>query len=108
MKPREWWIETEEGVALDVFTSPIGESENQIHVIEKSAYDELKALLKDHENDWKRIQDAERKCDELKEALLEIHTKLIPKIPRMDGRASWTIQQRFIDYVVSSVLKGHE
>lgn len=40
-----------------------------VHVIEKSAFD---ALAKDHDDDWKRIQDAERKCDELKSTYDEL------------------------------------
>lgn len=40
----------------------------------------------------------------LVEALEEIHKKLVPKIPRMDGKESWTPQQKFIDEIVTEAL----
>ena len=43
-------------------------------------------------------------CGVLREALEELHKKLTPKIPRMDGKESWTIQQKFIDKVTSEAL----
>lgn len=42
--------------------------------------------------------------EELSLALNEIHRKLTPKIPRMDGKESWTISQRFIDDTVTQAL----
>lgn len=54
-KPREWWID--EGHMDDDYSCVSSEPvENCIHVIEKSAYDKLKGLQKDHEDDWKRIE----------------------------------------------------
>lgn len=73
-EPREFWIEETEG--------PLGlpqykvygwqtHAQKEIHVIEyidfnrvKAERDELAALLKDRDDDWKRIQDAERSRDE--------------------------------------------
>lgn len=43
-------------------------------------------------------------CGVLREALEELHKKLTPKIPIMDGKESWTIQQKFIDKVTSEAL----
>ncbi len=41
---------------------------------------------------------------ELVDALHEIHIKLTPKMPRVDGKDSWSPQQKFIDTTVTAAL----
>lgn len=39
----------------------------------RAEVDRLKGLQKDHEDDWKRIQDSERECERLKAELLSLN-----------------------------------
>lgn len=59
---------------LEYATTCTVNAEARLHL----TLDELTALKKDHEQeqDWKRIQDAERECERLKEAL-----SYLPKVP---------------------------
>lgn len=52
----------------------------------------------------KALQHERENVARLSEALNELHLKLVPKLLRMDGRESWTIQQRFIDDVATRAL----
>ena len=87
-EPREWIIQK----YMRVYPRPNSPPGNQmvfvidgpevvdkVRVVEKSAYDALKAelarikgLLKDHEDDWKRIQDAERALEKA-QAEIEVY-----------------------------------
>lgn len=63
-KPREWFINPVAKYKCEVNEDGIGLTGNEIHVVEHSAYiakcEELAGIRKDHMDDWKRIQDAER------------------------------------------------
>lgn len=86
MTPREWWISDPPDSDIDeecmVSSRDVGyyENERDVKVIEYGLYaqmraerdilaDQLASITKDHKNDWKRIQDAERKCERLEKAL---------------------------------------
>lgn len=56
-----------------------------------------------------RVRDRLKAALELaKESLEQIHKKLTPCIPKMDGRDSWQIHQRFIDDVYIKATKAIE
>lgn len=79
-KPREFWLNPNPDNRGWSAGKPDEWAFPPIHAIEFSAYEamraraeaaeakvaSLEALAKDHEDDWKRIQDAERKLDQLR------------------------------------------
>ncbi len=83
-EPREFWIGFGKRTKRpDCVLEYDREVYGDIHVIEKSAYDALKAendrlkcLHKDHEDDWKRIQDTERRYDKLIQKLVDALNKI--------------------------------
>src|SRR5271165_2186879 len=108
MKPREWFIVEDSNGEGDAFAynDSCVHSEIDIHVIDNSAYLELqdvmtlqnsilnrsrdqlvkelaeaRSLLKDHQDDWKRIQDAERNLEANQKAF---ETKLAEKDTELD------------------------
>ena len=98
--PREYWLNIDEDTGTPfsgltyIYKKPElrwANATKMVHVIEKAWVDQL---IKDHENDWKRIQDAERKCEAL-EAKLMIAVEALEVIASNgEGRGmGWTPAQ---------------
>lgn len=75
-EPREWTldnIKNDGNKELLLKNGPDLVSGEVVHVIEYAAYE---ALAREHDDDWKRIQDAERKAEALEKELKEARALL--------------------------------
>ena len=85
-KPREWVLPLKtliinDGKGLSAWLRQ--DREDETHVIEYSAYERAMGLVKDHDDDWKRIQDAERalEAERVKSAKLVEALELFRGVP---------------------------
>lgn len=86
--PREWWIFKDALTERHRVVNELGYPRHEaFQVIPKADYETLLA-----------------RAEKLVEALDELATKLVPKIPKMDGTDSWSPYQKFIDETVKTAL----